>query len=227
MSIEHKAGLSGDSLSSDSIVDYLLSHPEFFEAHPELLVKLKVPHPSGTAVSLIERQVEVLRGQNRQLERKLVDLIEVARANDTLIERIHRLGGRLGNDKGDAVADPADILFRQHRITRRMHRLAAAPLEARISGQVAVTGGLDIRGGEHREHARRGLGGFGVDRNNFGIGVRRAQHDTECHSGINDVVDEVALALYQLRILETRYALTDCEFTHCRNYLSISGVTER
>ena len=91
MSIEHKAGLSESALSSDSIVDYLLSHPEFFEAHPELLTKLKVPHPSGTAVSLIERQVEVLRGQNRQLERKLVDLIEVARANDTLIERIHRL----------------------------------------------------------------------------------------------------------------------------------------
>jgi len=91
MSIEHKAGLSGETLSGDSIVDYLLGHPEFFEAHPELLTKLKVPHPSGSAVSLIERQVEVLRGQNRQLERKLVDLIEVARANDALIERIHRL----------------------------------------------------------------------------------------------------------------------------------------
>ena len=91
MSIEHKAGLSADTLAGDSVIDYLLSHPEFFEAHPELLSKLKVPHPSGTAVSLIERQVEVLRGQHRQLERKLVDLIEVARANDTLIERIHRL----------------------------------------------------------------------------------------------------------------------------------------
>lgn len=91
MSIEHKAGLSDNTLAGDSVVDYLLSHPEFFEAHPELLGKLKVPHPSGTAVSLIERQVEVLRTQHRQLERKLVDLIEVARANDTLIERIHRL----------------------------------------------------------------------------------------------------------------------------------------
>ncbi len=92
MSIEHKQGLSGEApLADESVVDYLLSHPDFFEAHAELLSKLKVPHPSGSAVSLIERQVEVLRGQNRQLERKLVDLIEVARANDTLIERIHRL----------------------------------------------------------------------------------------------------------------------------------------
>ena len=56
-----------------------------------MLTKLKVPHASGQAVSLIERQVEVLRQQHRQMERKLVDLIEVARANDALIERIHHL----------------------------------------------------------------------------------------------------------------------------------------
>ena len=90
MSIEHKT--KGEStLPDESVVDYLLSHPEFFEAHGELLSKLKIPHPTGSAVSLIERQVEILRQQHRQLERKLVDLIEVARANDTLIERIHRL----------------------------------------------------------------------------------------------------------------------------------------
>ncbi|HEV2321098.1 MAG TPA: DUF484 family protein [Gammaproteobacteria bacterium] len=90
MSIEHKT--KGESvLPDDSVVDYLLSHPEFFEAHAELLSKLRIPHPTGSAVSLIERQVEVLRQQHRQLERKLVDLIEVARTNDTLIERIHRL----------------------------------------------------------------------------------------------------------------------------------------
>ena len=92
MSTEHKAGLSGAAAELDNTVaDYLTTHPEFFEAHSELLAKLKVPHPSGTAVSLIERQVEVLRQQHRQLERKLVDLVEVARSNDALIERIHRL----------------------------------------------------------------------------------------------------------------------------------------
>ena len=90
MSIEHKA--KGEhALPDDGVVEYLLSHPEFFETHAGLLTKLKVPHPTGSAISLIERQVEVLRQQHRQLERKLVDLIEVARANDALIERIHRL----------------------------------------------------------------------------------------------------------------------------------------
>ncbi|MDE2235833.1 MAG: DUF484 family protein [Gammaproteobacteria bacterium] len=91
MSIEHKTGLREIGGTEQTVVDYLTGHPDFFENHTEVLAKLRVPHPSGHAVSLIERQVEVLRQQHRQLERKLVDMIEVARANDALIERIHRL----------------------------------------------------------------------------------------------------------------------------------------
>lgn len=91
MSIEHKTGLPDHAELEDSVTDYLVHHPDFFESHVEVLAKLKVPHPTGHAVSLIERQVEVLRQQYRQMERKLVDLIEVARGNDALIERIHHL----------------------------------------------------------------------------------------------------------------------------------------
>lgn len=91
MSIERKTGVPDLTDTEQTVSDYLLTHPDFFESHTEVLTRLKVPHPSGHAVSLIERQVEVLRQQHRQAERKLVDLIEVARANDSLIERIHRL----------------------------------------------------------------------------------------------------------------------------------------
>ena len=100
MSIEHKSGLRDSDELEDSVTDYLVQHPEFFESHVEVLAKLKVPHPTGRAVSLIERQVEVLRQQHRQMERKLVDLIEVARSNDTLIERIHRLALALLETQG-------------------------------------------------------------------------------------------------------------------------------
>ncbi|HET7570285.1 MAG TPA: DUF484 family protein [Gammaproteobacteria bacterium] len=73
------------------VSDYLLAHPDFFERHTNLLMKLKVAHPAGDAVSLIERQVELLRNQNRTLERRLVDLVEVARSNDSVLERLHEL----------------------------------------------------------------------------------------------------------------------------------------
>ena len=46
-------------------------------------------------VSLVERQVEVLRDRNQALERKLAELVDVARANDALADRIHRLSQRL------------------------------------------------------------------------------------------------------------------------------------
>jgi uncharacterized protein len=91
MSIEHKTGLRDMGDLEQTVTDFLITHPDFFENHTEVLTKLRVPHASGQAVSLIERQVEVLRQQHRQLERKLVDMIEVARANDALIERIHHL----------------------------------------------------------------------------------------------------------------------------------------
>ncbi len=50
---------------------------------------------SGATVSLVERQVEVLRERNQSLERKLKELVDVARANDALADRIHRLSQRL------------------------------------------------------------------------------------------------------------------------------------
>ena len=80
-----------DAVTPEAVADFLGDHPEFFESHPQLAAKLRIPHSSGEAISLIEKQVDILRKQNVQLERKLVDLIEVARANDAAVERIHQL----------------------------------------------------------------------------------------------------------------------------------------
>lgn len=82
--------------SEEAIADYLQRNPEFFERHGALLAKLKLPHTRGGAtVSLIERQVAVLREKNAKLERRLRELIEVARDNDLLAAKIHRLACRL------------------------------------------------------------------------------------------------------------------------------------
>lgn len=81
-----------EGLEEAQIAAYLQANPEFFERHATLLAKLRLPHSTGgTAVSLVERQVAVLRQNNMQLERQLRDLLEVARGNDQLASRIHRL----------------------------------------------------------------------------------------------------------------------------------------
>ncbi|MFT7300755.1 MAG: hypothetical protein ACI89Z_001219, partial [Porticoccus sp.] len=46
-------------LSAGQIKSYLQAHPSFFENHPDLLELISLPHESGAAVSLVERQVSV------------------------------------------------------------------------------------------------------------------------------------------------------------------------
>lgn len=92
MSIQRKREPVFDATTEEAVRDYLRVHPEFFERHPRLLNTLRVPHATGDgAVSLVERQVATLRQKNLKLERKLRDLMDVARANDQLAARIHRL----------------------------------------------------------------------------------------------------------------------------------------
>lgn len=95
MSSQTKKDLVADGLSDEAIAHYLQTHPEFFERHHQLLASLRVPHTSGPAVSLVERQVGILRSRNAKLDRKLAELVSIAHANDALAEKIHQLACRL------------------------------------------------------------------------------------------------------------------------------------
>ncbi len=78
-------------LEEKTVADYLRDNPEFFHNNASLLATLQIPHAVGSAVSLVEHQVKVLRDQNSQLKRKLMDLVHVARDNNRLNERMHQL----------------------------------------------------------------------------------------------------------------------------------------
>jgi len=70
------------------ILAYLGEHPDFFVRHPQVLPLLAIPHPSGSATSLVERQLALLREKNLELEGRLQDLMSVAGENDRLSEQI-------------------------------------------------------------------------------------------------------------------------------------------
>ena len=80
-----------EEISAQAVHDYLAAHPDFFEDHATLLNSLQLPHASGGAVSLVERQISVLRQKDLKLEKQLKELIEIARANDLLAAKIHEL----------------------------------------------------------------------------------------------------------------------------------------
>lgn len=73
------------------VADYLKANPDFFSDHEDILARLHIPHASGEAVSLVERQVKVLRDQIDSQSRQISELVEIARENETLGDRMHQL----------------------------------------------------------------------------------------------------------------------------------------
>lgn len=78
-------------ITEEQACEFLSTTTDFFDRHPELLESLELPHESGKAVSLIERQISVLRDRNLEMRSRLNNLLETARANDTLFEKTKRL----------------------------------------------------------------------------------------------------------------------------------------
>ena len=80
-----------DDLSDAEVRQYLKEHPDFFERHPDLLDQLHISHSSGSAVSLVEKQVSVLRERNMEMRKRLNTLTTNARDNDRLHELTRKL----------------------------------------------------------------------------------------------------------------------------------------
>jgi len=78
-------------LDAEQVAAYLRRHPEFFVEHDELIPEMRIPHDSGSAVSLVERQVRLLRERNIEMRHRLAQLMDVARDNDRLFEKTRRL----------------------------------------------------------------------------------------------------------------------------------------
>jgi uncharacterized protein len=96
MSTQTVRGLAAGQTDEERIERYLSLNPDFFERHQPLLARMRLPHMrTGSTVSLVERQVEVLREQKTDSDRRLAEFVGVARANDGLAEKIHRFTRRL------------------------------------------------------------------------------------------------------------------------------------
>lgn len=80
-----------ESLEAAAVAAYLEAHPDFFVVHEELLPALRIPHQRGDTVSLVERQMKILRDRNIELRHRLSHLMDVARDNDRLFDKTRRL----------------------------------------------------------------------------------------------------------------------------------------
>ncbi|MGB4246464.1 MAG: DUF484 family protein [Pseudohongiellaceae bacterium] len=71
-------------LTAEQVAAYLKEHPEFFVDRDSLLAEITLPHESGKAISLLERQVKILRERTIESRHTLNTLLENAKYNDQL-----------------------------------------------------------------------------------------------------------------------------------------------
>lgn len=78
--------LAPDSLDPARVETFLREHPAFFKHRPELLMAMDLPHGGAGAVSLVERQVYLLRERNIDMRNRLANMTRNAESNDALFE---------------------------------------------------------------------------------------------------------------------------------------------
>ena len=189
MSVHNK-----NNISEQSIVDFLKSDPLFFDRHPQLLADISLPHPSGSAISLVEKQVAVLRQRNGDMHTRLNNLLENARENDRLFDKTKRLVLSLieAQDLGDLVDAlyysfdkefgihyTRLIIFSKHEQPSNAARvenmnIAKDFIGKRLKQSRLVSGGIDERETQFlfdRDHQAIGSAALAVLSNNAIIGV--------------------------------------------------------
>lgn len=173
-------------MDEDDIRDFLVQNPDYFQKNPELLGLIQLPHASGAAVSLVERQVSVLRDRNVDLRHRLRDLGSTAKENDQMFSDTRALV--LGMLPAQNLAELEAALIK---VLREAFDLEYASLI------------LFDEGSEHSDPLRRvpesqlkGKLGSLLVRGNAGCGALRAEDFSFLFPGAH-IVGSAALALIQ------------------------------
>lgn len=89
--------MSSPALDAAAVAAYLEQHPDFLARHPELLLRLSLPHvqaglsPQAGASSLLERQIKLQRDKHRDLQGQIIELLQIAAGNEQLFVQCREL----------------------------------------------------------------------------------------------------------------------------------------
>jgi uncharacterized protein YigA (DUF484 family) len=133
------------TLDSTAVAQYLADHPHFFEEHAGLLGEVRLSSPlTGKAVSLQERQMEVMRDKYKMLELRLAELLRVAERNAAIANRFHawhqdllRAGAGAGADMARVLVDGLVERFGVPQATLRLWNLGPAHADAWFASGVS------------------------------------------------------------------------------------------
>ena len=92
-------------ITEDDIAQFLIQTPGFFERHAEVLAAVQITSPHGArAVSLQERQAEMLREKIKGLEQRIMEMVRHSHENEAIAAKVHQWSGALLQ-----VRDPMDL----------------------------------------------------------------------------------------------------------------------
>ena len=129
MSLKKKENHISERSTENLVADYLKNNLDFFVKNSAILTELKIPHEHGGAISLVEKQLTVLREQNQETNKKIHELIEIATQNEELARRMHQLALTLidADDPKDIFSTMYDNLKKNFHADRVIVRLFANP----------------------------------------------------------------------------------------------------
>lgn len=112
MTTQAQSKQNDQGVDEQQVIDYLMEHPDFFKQNAPLLADMDIPHEAGGAISLIERQVSVLRQKNKHFEAKLREMVDAVHDNQRLNNSLQRLAINLFMTDGldDVIATVLDEL---------------------------------------------------------------------------------------------------------------------
>ena len=137
-----------NGVTEDDIANYLANNPGFFERQADLLASVQLASPHGSrAVSLQERQMEMLRDRIKGLERKIMEMIRYGQDNMAIADRLHRWTRAVMLVRDPARLAPVLLHDLQHqfmipaaavRVWGVAPEFAALPCAAEVSDDVKI-----------------------------------------------------------------------------------------
>ena len=123
-------------ITEDDIAQFLTNTPGFFERHAEVLASVQITSPHGArAVSLQERQAEMLREKIKGLEHRIMEMVRNSTENAAIAHKVHQWTGSLLQvrdpfDLPQAVVDGVRTLFDVPQAAVRVWAVAAPYIDA-------------------------------------------------------------------------------------------------
>jgi uncharacterized protein YigA (DUF484 family) len=123
-------------ITEDDIAQFLTNTPGFFERHAEVLASVQITSPHGArAVSLQERQAEMLREKIKGLEHRIMEMVRNSTDNAAIAQKVHQWTGSLLQvrdpfDLPEAVVEGVRNLFDVPQAAVRVWEVAAPYIDA-------------------------------------------------------------------------------------------------